>query len=106
MSRRRAAREQEREAFLEQNPETVEYETRITVGREDLFKNQVIEEDLEDEAPEGPFVAQVTQNGEPTFVYTDFFMEPQKNISWPMKSIHPRGISLHLGSSRSNQTIM
>ena len=40
MSRRRAAREQEKEEFLQQNPELIRYNTRIEVAAEEDEKNE------------------------------------------------------------------
>lgn len=70
---RRQQRQEEKEEFLDQNPQLIEYESRIEVGRgmEHPYAKEVMEIDsCDDEEPEGPYVAQVTQDGEPLPSFT------------------------------------
>lgn len=70
---RRQQRQEEKEEFLDQNPQLIEYESRIEVGRgmEHPYAKEVLEiHSCDDEEPEGPYVAQVTQDGEPLPSFT------------------------------------
>jgi hypothetical protein len=63
MSRRRQ-RQEEKESFLEQNPQLIKHEARIEVGRLEGLNKQHIEECEEEDEAEGPYVAEASLNGE------------------------------------------